>query len=253
MRLLIAMQGTGKAQAIERALEDRGHMWNIHLAQDGEMALEALGTQRFDLLLLHSLLPKIDGPEVLQRLWQKPPACPPRVLMLAEPELSKKASLRADCVTTLLASPERLAALLDILSQKKRPGLSAALADLRRERIAALISSLGLRPALKGSAYIAWMLEQLIPAPQLEHEITATLYPSCAAAFDTSPAAVERCVRHAVEAVFTHGNMQGIEKYFGATVDPERGKPTNRAFLICAAEQVRDSINPLPGPAPQRA
>ena len=65
------------------------------------------------------------------------------------------------------------------------------------------------------------------------------LYQACARAFSTTPAAVERCLRVAVESVFTQGSIRGIERFFGATVDPERGKPTHRAFLREAAQQLR--------------
>ena len=65
------------------------------------------------------------------------------------------------------------------------------------------------------------------------------LYRDCAAAFGVSPASVERCLRVAVESVFTLGSISGIERCFGATVDPERGKPTNRAFLCQAAQRLR--------------
>ena len=66
-----------------------------------------------------------------------------------------------------------------------------------------------------------------------------SFYRLCARAFGTTPTAVERCLRVAVESVFTQGSMRGIERFFGATVDPERGKPTNRAFLLQASQQIR--------------
>ena len=64
-------------------------------------------------------------------------------------------------------------------------------------------------------------------------------YGQCAKVHHTSAAAVERCLRVAVESVFTQGSLQGIERCFGATVDPEKGKPTNRAFLLKAARLLR--------------
>lgn len=76
----------------------------------------------------------------------------------------------------------------------------------------------------------------------LEELPLCQLYHTCADAFHTTPASVERALRVAVESVFTQGSMQGIERFFGATVDPERGKPTNRAFLIQAAQQLRHSL-----------
>ena len=91
----------------------------------------------------------------------------------------------------------------------------------------------------KGRAYAAWLLEHLAPSPGVEERSMGQLYRSCARAFGTTPTAVERCLRVAVESVFTQGSMRGIERFFGATVDPERGKPTNRAFLLQASQQIR--------------
>ena len=58
-------------------------------------------------------------------------------------------------------------------------------------------------------------------------------------AFGVSAGAVERCLRVAVEGVFTMGSIPEIERFFGATIDPDKGKPTNRAFLMEAASQLR--------------
>ncbi len=242
MRLLIAMMQTDKAGAVARALDAGPVLWEVERARDGEEAVALLGRVRFDALLLHNCLPRLDGYGVLESLWRMRLACPPRVLMLSEPELCKRDKLRVDCAVPLLSGPEKLASLLALLAQKHRPMLAMAMKDLRGEMIEELMTSLKVRRTLKGRLYIEWLLDQIIPSPMLEHEITATLYPGCAAAFHTSAAAVERCVRHAVEEIFTRGSIGGIERYFGTTVDPERGKLTNRAFLIGAAERLREGI-----------
>lgn len=243
MRLMVAMLQEQKSRDIQRCLEARPLGWDMVWVRDGEEALLRLCRERFDLLLLHGHLPKLDGSTVLKTLWDRGLACPPRVLLLTEPELWGKEPPRADCVTTLMARPQQIARLLEILAAKPMPLLAAKNQPLRLERIQELLEAIGLRRDFKGQAYITWLLDQVVPSPLLEREITATLYPACAAAFGTTAAAVERCVRHAVEEVFTRGSIRGIERYFGMTVDPERGKLTNRAFLLGAAEQLRAGMD----------
>ena len=47
--------------------------------------------------------------------------------------------------------------------------------------------------------------------------------------------------------------MQGIERFFGATVDPEKGKPTNRAFLVQAASELRRAYSLADARSPNKS
>jgi two-component system response regulator (stage 0 sporulation protein A) len=224
MRLLVAILEENKAGKIEQCLHASPLAWDVISVRDGEEVLSWLVQERFDLLLLHELLPKLDGSSVLEALLERRMACPPRVLLLREAELCGKRPLHVDCVASILARPRQIAALLETLALKPVPALAAASRQVRLARIEEFLSTIELRSSM------------------LEHQITATLYPACATVFSTTAAAVERCVRHAVEEVFTKGSICGIERCFGMTVDPERGKLTNRAFLVCAAEQLRAGL-----------
>ena len=55
---------------LARGLEQQGH--TIAYAEDGREALELLGQQRFDLMLLDVLMPELDGYEVLAELKDDP-------------------------------------------------------------------------------------------------------------------------------------------------------------------------------------
>ncbi len=237
MRLLIAVLDRAQAEAVRCFLYRAGAGWDITVAGDGRTALSDLEREPFDLLLLHACLPRLDGLSVLEGLVSLELVCPPRVLFLCEPEM--KPRRRVDCVAPLCAAPDRLCALLAVLAKKPLPALAAANRDRVREAADAFLTEISLRSGLKGRAYAAWMLERLVPSPALERQPMSELYGQCAKAYKTTPAAVERCLRVAVEGVFTQGSMRGIERFFGATVDPERGKPTNRAFLLQAAQQLR--------------
>lgn len=239
MRLMIAMADGARALRLEQALEQRGLLWDVSRLSNGQEALQRLLRERYDLLLAHVCLPGLSGDGLLRRLERLVPACPPRALLLCEPELSARERLPADCVAPLLASGEQLATLLSVLAGKEQPRLARASAPLRAALIGELLQTLRPRESLKGWRYIAFLLDRLVPSPTLERDLSACLYPACARAFHTTGAAVERCVRHAVEDMFDRAPLESTERLFGLTVDPERGKPTNRAFLITLAETLR--------------
>ena len=237
MRLLIAVLSPDTARRIAAGMEIRG--FDALIAPNGTQALKLLLRERFDLLILHACLPELDGFEVLEALAALHHPCPPRVLFLCEPELCASRPALADAVAPICATPEKLCALLETLAQKPLPKLAAAQAPRTAQAVDTFLSAISMDRRYKGRAYAAWLLEHLAPSPVLEERSMGQLYRSCARAFGTTPTAVERCLRVAVESVFTQGSMRGIERFFGATVDPERGKPTNRAFLLQASQQIR--------------
>ena len=237
MRLLIATLDPAFACDVRDLLYARDACWNIQIVSDGRDALWRLQHEVFDLLLLHACLPGADGLCVLHTLESWRLCCPPRVLLLCEPE--QRPGLWLDAAAPLCAAAPRVCALLETLRQKPVPALALGNGAAYAREAERLLDALGMRRELKGFTYAAHLLARLAPSPALEREPTRALYADCARAFATTPAAVERCLRVAVEGVFTQGSLSGIERHFGATVDPERGKPTNRAFLSQAVQRVR--------------
>lgn len=244
MRLLIAWIERDKALMVQSKVEEQALNWNTTIVDDGWEALFALRKEPYDLLLLHSCLPRLDGQAILGDLWRDTPVCPPRVLLLAEPELLLKSSNQhADCTVSFLTNADKIARLLLFLAREPMPRLANAGFEKRTYEIKNMLDLLALSPTYKGYGYLLWLLERIVPSPPLEEALMSYLYPACAQAFGTKPASVERCVRHAIESIFTHGSLNGIERCFGLKVDPERGKLTNRAFLIASAQWLRTRLS----------
>ena len=74
------------------------------------------------------------------------------------------------------------------------------------------------------------------------NNITFGLYPQIAAKFDTTASRVERGIRHLIEVTWTRGDMDVLCRYFGNTVSPDRGKPTNGEFIARIANVVRQRM-----------
>jgi len=233
MRLLMLWPDRQSACEIRERMEAMG--WDVQLVCDGRQLLQR--DEVCDVLLLHLCLPGLDGLSAGDAYALSAPVCPPRVLFVAPAEWCVHRPSWADCTVEAGTAPERLCSLIGILAKKPLPKMAAAKRKKASELIEGFLDDLSVKKRMKGRAYAAWLLERMIPSTN--EKMLSSLYSDCAAAFATTPAAVERCLRVMVESVFTQGSIAGIERFFGATVDPERGKPTNRAFLMQAVQQLR--------------
>jgi len=238
MRLLIIWPDYQTACAVRDAMELDG--WDVVIRRDGQDLCKM--DELFDVLLLHLCLPGLDGLNAGDAYAAAHPVCPPRILFAAPAEWCVHRPPWADCTIDTGIDILHLCQLLKIIAKKPLPKLAEAQKKPLAVLIERFLDDLSFKESLKGRAYAAWLLEKLVPSTFCASQSLSMLYAECANAFQTSPAAVERCLRVAVESVFTQGSLAGIERFFGATVDPERGKPTNRAFLMQAAQQLRYSL-----------
>ena len=238
MRLLILWPDRQSAEVIRSQMEARG--WDVDLRFDGRTLLPWI--QTYDVLLLHLCLSGLDGLAAGDALAASRPIQPPRILFAAPPEWCVHRPLWADCTVGTGGDLNRLCDLIDLLALKPLSRLAMQQRKPLEQQIERFLDELSIKKRLKGRTYAAWLLGRIVPSTAEDVPPLSALYGDCARMFDTSSAAVERCLRVAVESVFTQGSLHSIERFFGATVDPERGKPTNRAFLLQAAQQLRYSL-----------
>ena len=94
-----------------------------------------------------------------------------------------------------------------------------------------LLLELGSPDHLLGHPYVVEAVLLVLSDQMYINNITFGLYPQLAAKFDTTAARVERAIRHLVEVTWTRGDWDVLGRYFGNTVSPDRGKPTNGEFV----------------------
>ena len=237
MRLFVALPDKSQAEEIRNEMELR--QWSVSCSQSGRQTTERLCEETFDLLLLHRCLGEMDGFAVGEGLKQSRLICPPRIVLLSPREYCPERPDWADAVVESGVSVHRLCSLLLFIAKKPLPQLAAAKFPQIKLAVESFLDQIAMDSRCKGYTYAAWILMRILPSTIAETLPLNALYASCADAFGVRPASVERCLRTAVESVFTQGSIQGIERFFGATVDPEKGKPTNRAFLLQAAGELR--------------
>ena len=239
MRVLLAMREGARREEFRLFLESERSDCAVSCSGDGRSALMEIEDTMPDVLVLDHVLPLKDGPAVLKALKEACLPCPPRVVYLSSPVPDTAA---VDAIDECLSSAcdfDSLQSAIRLIEDMPQGALASLCAPARHERIQALFQELQMPVHLKGRLYLACLLDLLIPSPRLLDALTLKLYPAAAAQFSTTPAAVERCIRHAIEATWSRGDMAALERLFGLSIDPDRGKPTNREFLAMAAQHLR--------------
>lgn len=105
-------------------------------------------------------------------------------------------------------------------------------------RISRLLTEIGVPGNLLGSAYLRTALSLLLREPALGRTLTRSLYPRVAAEHHTTPACVERAIRHAIAQTFARGN-DGYRAALGRLASSVGDRPTNAEFLAQTAERLR--------------
>jgi two-component system response regulator (stage 0 sporulation protein A) len=102
-----------------------------------------------------------------------------------------------------------------------------------------IIHQMGVPAHIKGYQYLRDAILLVINEVNLLGAVTKELYPMIAEKYQTMPSRVERAIRHAIELAWDRGNVELMSRYFGYTVNLERGKPTNSEFIAMVADRLR--------------
>ena len=215
------------------AVEDLGERWRCAACSDMESAYrEARGA---DVLILCACQA---ADELLER---RPPASPPYLLGdgISHDRLDGTVALEA------------LSRLPAWVADRERRGLLPRMAAARLPEMSCLarglLKALSVPRGLGAWSFLPDMAALAALHPALLQDLRSRLYPLTARRHGMSPAAVERSLRLCVEAAWSRGRLEALERFFGQSVDPERGKPTNREFLCRVSQQLANAAGRLEG------
>lgn len=129
---------------------------------------------------------------------------------------------------------EARGALLAMMSETK----SRAPAK-EKPNVKQVMLDLGVPDSLIGHPYLERAIEMAVENIDNIRAITKEMYPNIAKEFHSTPSRVERAIRHCIEVAWERADIDILAKYFGNTVSPSKGKPTNREFIARIANVLR--------------
>lgn len=230
----------------------------VAVLNDGNSVVETVEKENADILLLDLVMPVKDGISVLEDIGKANLLKRPQIIVttgLANDSMTQAAvKLGADFYMvkpidfTHLAERIRLLHLQGQFRNHAVAGSSFSYSpDLRTADmtkrievdVTKVIQAMGVPAHVKGYQYLRDSIVAVVEDSNLMGAVTKELYPLIAEKYDTTASRVERAIRHAIELAWDRGNIDYMNKYFGYTVNVEKGKPTNSEFIAMVSDKLR--------------
>lgn len=215
------------------------------IAYNGVEALEMVEQLEPDILVLDIIMPHLDGIGVLEKLGGMSISQKPKVIILTalgqESMTQRAVELGADYYVLKPFDLEVLGNRIRQLAkgQVSTPSHAPTKAKNLDVEVTNIIHQMGVPAHIKGYQYLRDAILFVIDEVNLLGAITKELYPMIAQKYNTTASRVERAIRHAIELAWDRGNVEMMNKFFGYTINVERGKPTNSEFIAMVADKLR--------------
>lgn len=245
LRILIADDNREFCETLKDFFQQQEGFEVAGVAFNGLEAMDLIEHEKPDVVVLDIIMPRLDGIGVLEKLASGLAGHRPKVVMLTafgqESTTQRAVELGADYYIlkpfdfNVLAT--RVKQLVDGVNVT--PYVSAAKERNLDVAVTNIIHEMGVPAHIKGYHYLRDAILMVINEINLLGAVTKELYPMIAQKYHTTPSRVERAIRHAIELAWDRGNVEMMNKFFGYTINLERGKPTNSEFIAMIADKLR--------------
>ena len=120
------------------------------------------------------------------------------------------------------------------------PAKTSVVKSVQMEQaVTEILREIGVPAAVKGFRYLREAIIIAINDMDVLDAVTKVLYPQVAKTFQTTPAIVERAIRHAIEVAHKRWDLDVKRKYFGNSIRTSTGRPTSSEFIAAVADCIR--------------
>ncbi len=239
-QIMCAMRNDDNVLQMLRELEDEQEC-ALRMVHSGEAALLGAKKRRPDILVIDAVLPLMDGLGTIDRLKDFYAERTPRVIGGYMMPFAQEGFLRRG-VTNLVHVPWEPEELKNAILKEiewVRDEIDWAGMAPECERAEEILSRLGMRRTLRGYQYLACSAALVYGDEGRLDAVGERIYKPVAEHFGTGESAVERLIRHAVETVMDARGVRRIYGFFGNSISPARGKPTNAEMIGMLAQHMR--------------
>ncbi|MBR0235046.1 MAG: sporulation transcription factor Spo0A [Clostridia bacterium] len=250
VKVLLADSNTEYRVALRESLMRE----NVDVVDETESGLDVFAKiQRVkpDIVIIDVWLPNVDAIQVIKKVRQfssSPKEVPDFIVMSfhANQNLFSEAMEAGACYC--MEKNVEFQILLDRIMRvyQKRKNAKRKYDDFRRAddvdlatQVTEIIHRIGVPAHIKGYNYLRTAIMMTVEDEELINAVTKILYPTVAKKYSTTSSRVERAIRHAIEVAWDRGDLEILNKYFGYTIQNDRGKPTNSEFIAMIADNVR--------------
>ncbi len=252
IKIIIADDNRDFVEILRDYFEKQDDFSIVGTAYNGLETLEMISLLVPDVVILDIIMPHLDGIGVLERLTQSETR--PKVIMLTafgqESMTQRAVEMGADYFVLKPFDLDTLAHRIRQLCSGRieSKGGGAPVENTYQPQVRSknmdvevtnIIHQMGVPAHIKGYQYLRDAILLVIDEVNLLGAVTKELYPMIAEKYQTTPSRVERAIRHAIELAWDRGNVEMMNKFFGYTINIQRGKPTNSEFIAMVADKLR--------------
>lgn len=265
IRVLLADDNREFIEVLKEYITRQEDMQLIGVAYHGNEALELIYREQPDLVVLDIIMPHLDGLGVLEKIQND--VQKPHVIILTafgqESMTQRAVKLGADYfilkpfdLDTLgkrirqLQGNELQSNTNSVMTGNSSAGSISFTQNINSNiipsttrnlevEVTRMIHQMGVPAHVKGYQYLRDAIVSVVQEVSLLGAVTKELYPMIAEKYNTTPSRVERAIRHAIELAWDRGNIDFMNRFFGYTINVDRGKPTNSEFIAMVADKLR--------------
>lgn len=237
--VLVADEDRGFIGICEKALKNEGFRV-ITETGNGEEVIDTIISERPDAALVSMTLTVADGVTVTQRVRKAGLDTVMCVYANSSSPIAEREAAQAGA-SYFFVKPLDFALIASRIRKECEakesyetsfdPQLEMAVTDI--------IHQIGVPAHIKGYYYIRESILLAVTDINILNSVTKKLYPEVARRYNTTASRVERAIRHSIEVAWDRGDLDTLNKYFGYTVNVNRGKPTNSEFIAMIADKLR--------------
>lgn len=219
--------------------EDRFEI--VGVAKDGEALMDMVKNLRPDIIVMDTVLSKIDGYSVLEYI--KDNHYDTNVIVHSGLSLTgfinKAMNLGAKYYAIKPFDFNLLKRrVIDAIVGEEYSKPANLVSNQVEEKITNIFITVGIPAHIKGYQFLREAIKLAIVNPEIINAITKKLYPTIADKYSTSASKVERAIRHAIEVAWNRGKIENINNLFGIKVYSSNEKPTNGEFIALVADKM---------------
>ena len=248
LKIVIADESTELGQNCAKAL--KGYGMEVVLCQkDGQQVLNAVRSQKPDVVLADVFMPNLDIIGVLNGIRDMDGKERPMVMAMSSfdnPRLEKETLdagasyyfLKPFDINTMAERIIQLSGWKNEISPVVVKDNVVTDPELEL-MVTEIIHQIGVPAHIKGYHYLREAIILSVKNSDIINSVTKLLYPTVAKTYNTTSSRVERAIRHAIEVAWDRGDIDVLNSYFGYTIQNDRGKPTNSEFIAMISDKLR--------------
>jgi two-component system, response regulator, stage 0 sporulation protein A len=269
IRVLLADDNREFVEIVKEFIERQEDMNLVGVAYHGNEALELISREEPHVVLLDIIMPHLDGLGVLEKLQNLNQR--PKIIILTafgqESMTQRAVNLGAnyyilkpfdletlgkrirqlqddfpDTIGTAQFSNSTPMPAKNLTNNQITNSVIPPTSKNLEVEVTRMIHQMGVPAHVKGYQYLRDAIVSVVVDVSLLGAVTKELYPMIAEKYQTTPSRVERAIRHAIELAWDRGNVDFMNRFFGYTINIDRGKPTNSEFVAMVADKLRMSI-----------